>query len=612
MKRILFIIIHLVATNFLFSANAQKKPDWLTERPNGAFYYIGIGSASKSSSDYQQKAKQNAIAELVSEIEIKVSVNSLVTTMEKDDESVSSYFSEVIQTSVSQHIKDFEQVDNWQDDQTYWVYYRLDKEAYAEQMKQRREQAIKEGFNYWYNGDNALKQGDLITAIDFFIKGLSVIEPCANEDLSCSYNGQTILVGNVLYTSLKNVFNGIRMTPSPSEIQASAFQATHTPIKLTIEKEGIPLRNLPLKGEFVSGMGTLSEIPPTGNDGVSTTFVQNISSKNAQQEIRYTLNIQPFLQIKSRLMDELKKQLIANTPNCSVMINNNASKEIRAYLQPLQKGNEGLLRGVQTLLTNNYFNITDTKGNADVIVLINSEFAPGNIVNGDVYNMKEYFTTVSIQIKNNRSGEILVRYQLEKRRTLSPANASLSNAQNAAIREVLKVINREFSKLLKDVKIDTQGEIPQEKKEPVQRPQPAQPNAPAPQPVIVVQPTTPSTSPVPKPIQAELEPGIFISYIGKKDLNDRTILNFKIENNNKEEYMLTLFANTILIVNEMGEEVKCNNIKIGSRQGTYSAEGTIVPGTPTQLEIEIKKTKEAALFQLTNANRRTIKLRNLK
>lgn len=623
MRYIIALISWLLISSLSITIHAEKKPDWLTERPNGTFFYIGIGSASKSSPNYQQVAKQNAIAELVSEIEIKVEASSLMTTLEKEDESVSSYFSEIIQTSVKQHIKDFEQVDNWQDEQNYWVYYRLDKETYAEQVQKRRELAIRQGFDFWYNGENALRQGDLLTAIDLFMQGLTAIEPCVNEDLSCSYEGQTILVGNALYTSLQSVFDGIQLKPSNSEIQASAFQASRTPIILTIHKNNIPLRNLPIKGEFNSGGGSLSEIIPTDDNGETTVYLQNITSKNTNQEILFTLDIHPFTQIKNPLFNTLKRQLSANTPRCQVLVSSDSEKNIRAYIQSKQQGNEGLVRGIHNLLTNNYFDITDSQNKADVLILIQSDFSQGNIVEGDIYNMKEYFTTISIQIKNNRSGAILLNYLLEKKRTLSPANTSIANARNSAIREAMKIINRELGKQLKEVKIDTNGEIPQVNDTPPAPKRPSHVSTPPSQPVIVIHPKPTSQTPVEKPqstvsptlakkkTEAELEPGIFISYNGKKDMSDRTFLRFNIENKNQEDYKLGLYNRELLIVNGNGEEMKCITVKIGPKSDSYGIQATIVPNTPTLLEVEIMKTGKIALFQLTNTNHRTIKLRNL-
>lgn len=98
-----------------------------------------------------------------------------------------------------------------------------------------------------------------------------------------------------------------------------------------------------------------------------------------------------------------------------MLVSSDSEKNIRAYIQSKQQGNEGLVRGIHNLLTNNYFDITDSQNKADVLILIQSDFSQGNIVEGDIYNMKEYFTTISIQIKNNRSGAILLNYLLEKR-----------------------------------------------------------------------------------------------------------------------------------------------------------------------------------------------------
>ena len=94
-------------------------------------------------------------------------------------------------------------------------------------------------------------------------------------------------------------------------------------------------------------------------------------------------------------------------------------------------------------------------------------------------------------------------------------------------------------------------------------------------------------------------------------MNDRTFLKFSIENKNQEDYKLGLYNRELLIVNGNGEEMKCITVKIGSKSDSYDIQATIVPNTPTLLEVEIMKTGKIALFQLTNTNRRTIKLRNL-
>ena len=617
LKRIIFCLLGVWLS---ISLGWAQTPDWLQERPMGAFDYIGIGSATKDQPNYQEMAKRNALAELASEIEVTVEANSLLTVMERDMQSAST-FTQIVQTAVSLQLQDYEVAGTYDDGECYWVYCRLDKETYAAQRQNRREQAIQRGFDFWYQGQQALQEGYLFSAIDFFIQGLKAIEPCANEDLSCSYNGQTILLGNVLYTSLKTIFNGIQIIPSPTSIEAKAFQSSRTAISLTVSRNGIPLRDIQLSGSFVTGSGTLSAIPPTDAQGVAIAYVQNITSKGDNQQIQFAFDLSPFKQIDSPLFTPLRKRVEGQAPRCFVGVGASAeSSHLKAYLKSTQQGNEGIIRGIRSMIANKYFDLVDSPNTADVIVHINSEFTQGNVVEGDMFNMREYFTTVVIQFKNNRSGAILLDYNLEKRRTLAPANSSTANARNAAIREVMKVVNRELPKQLEQLRIDTSGDIPQVVEQPQVTPPSVQPQSrpTITRPVVVVQPK-PQATPADQPQvnsnvalpSAEIEAGIVIQYKGKRNLGERTFLRFEVINNNETDYKLAVFLSGLLIVNGQGEEQSAANLKIGSNSGDYRVTSTIVPHTPTLMEIEIKKADKIALFQLTNANQRTIKMRNL-
>lgn len=616
MKRIIFCLLGVWLS---VSLGWAQTPDWLQERPMGAFDYIGIGSATKDQANYQEVAKRNALAELASEIEVTVEANSLLTVMERDAQSGST-FTQMVQTAVSLQLQEYEVAGTYDDGERYWVYCRLDKETYAAQRQIRREQAIQRGFDFWYQGQQALQEGYLFSAIDFFIQGLKAIEPCAQEDLTCSYNGQTILLGNVLYTALKTVFNGIQITPSPTTIETAAFRSDRTAISLTVARNGIPLRDVQLIGSFVTGSGMLSAIPLTDAQGIAVAYVENITSKGDNQQIQFAFDLTPFRKISSPLFTQLRKQVEGQVPRCFVGVGAPAeSSHLKAFLKSTQQGNEGILRGIRSMIANKYFDLVDTPNSADVVVQVSSEFIQGNVVEGDMFNMREYFTTVVIQLKNNRSGAILLDYNLEKRRTLAPANSSTANARNAAIREVMKVINRELPKQLEQLNIDTNGDIPQIVEQPQMTPPSVQPQSkPATQPVVVVQPKpqgSPDNQPQVKPNQtlpsAELEPGIFIRYKGKRDLGERTFLRFEVTNTNETDYKLTVFLHGLLVVNGNGEEQSAAKLKIGSNSGDYRVASTIVPLTPTLMEIEIRKAEKIALFQLTNANQRTIKMRNL-
>ena len=64
-------------------------PDWVKAKPSSMIYYTGVGSASLSDADYRESAKEKALADLISEIDVEIESSSLLSRSE-----VSGLFSE--------------------------------------------------------------------------------------------------------------------------------------------------------------------------------------------------------------------------------------------------------------------------------------------------------------------------------------------------------------------------------------------------------------------------------------------------------------------------------------------------------------------------------------
>lgn len=281
-----WLLFILVISWFCFPLSGQQtnRPDWVKQHPVSGLNYIGIGMAEISGGDYQQKAKQNALSDLVSEIQVVIAANSLLNTLE-DDGNVKQTFAESIRTEARAEIENFRLVDSWRSDNEYWVYYELNKDDYAALVEARRQKAIRNGFDFWYKGHITLQQGDLMTAIELFSNGMEAIRPVLNQELFCSYEGKTINLATELYAALAGVFDGITIVLNPATVSVTPFQGIREPIAIGVYRNGNPLRNIRLKAEFVSGSGDLSSMSPTDESGVAALYVRNITSKQAQQEI---------------------------------------------------------------------------------------------------------------------------------------------------------------------------------------------------------------------------------------------------------------------------------------------------------------------------------------
>ena len=454
-----WLLFILVISWFCFQLSGQQtnRPDWVKQHPVSGLSYIGIGMAEISEGDYQQKAKQNALSDLVSEIQVVIAANSLLNTLE-DDGNVKQIFAESIRTEARAEIENFRLVDSWRSDNEYWVYYELNKDDYAALVEARRQKAIRNGFDFWYKGHITLQQGDLMTAIELFSNGMEAIRPVLNQELFCSYEGKTINLATELYAALAGVFDGITIVLNPVTVSVTPFQGIREPIAIGVYRNGNPLRNIRLKAEFVSGAGDLSSMSPTNESGVAALYVRNITSKQAQQEIGISLIDDVFSLFRKGSYAALFKQMLSSLPGATLTVNT-AQTQTSAYVRSAQSDIEAVERTVKSLLNNHFFNVVASPSEADIIVTLDNKCRKGNTVPGELYNFIEFFSTLGIKIENNRTGQTMLNYSINDERTLVPENKSASQGKNMAARELIKRLNREFARELKKITFDRTGKI---------------------------------------------------------------------------------------------------------------------------------------------------------
>ena len=622
-----WLLFILVISWFCFPLSGQQtnRPDWVKQHPVDGLNYIGIGMAEISGGDYQQKAKQNALSDLVSEIQVVIAANSLLNTLE-DDGNVKQTFAESIRTEARAEIENFRLVDSWRSDNEYWVYYELNKDDYAALVEARRQKAIRNGFDFWYKGHITLQQGDLMTAIELFSNGMEAIRPVLNQELFCSYEGKTINLATELYAALAGVFDGITIVLNPATVSATPFQGIREPIAIGVYRNGNPLRNIRLKAEFVSGSGDLSSMSPTDESGVAALYVRNITSKQAQQEIGISLIDDVFSLFRKGSYAALFNQMLSSLPGATLTVNT-AQTQTSAYVRSAQSDIETVERTVKSLLNNHFFNVVASPSEADIIVTLDNKCRKGNTVPGELYNFIEFFSTLGIKIENNRTGQILLNYSINDERTLVPENKSASQGKNMAARELIKRLNREFARELKKITFDRTGKIPERQKMLPDVPVPVV-GASVPEkeadPVISVPVVVPEVIPAPlvpvksakpenqKAIRVEWLDGVFVEFDKLATLGDKSRIHLKIVNTNADDCEVDLYSGNLTVINEKGEESPIVSLKLGSKFNDRRVTALIVPDLPTEMVIEVSKLQSVALLQLKDFKNNIVKLRGLK
>lgn len=443
MKYLFFLLLFC---STLYCEGADKK-DWVKNRPIDKLTYIGIGFCSKSDPLYLQKAKQHALSDLVSEIKVEIQTHSLLQTLEKDSE-FSSYLSQNIQISTQEALEQFELTDTWENNNEYWVYYRLSKLDYEDIMARRKAKAARDGYTFWVKGNEALNNGNLFSSIDMYTKGLDAIQPCANEELKYEHLGNNINVAVELYNSINQIFNNISISANPKIIQKTSFKVSNDVISFLVTKNNIPLKNIKLKVSFVKGSGLLSGNHITNNSGIAETSIQNITSNASIQEVVATIDPMQFsIYTENPYCKNTLNIFRKASPHSFVTIEIEKTMN-KAYISYSGRNNETLSKSIRSLLTNNYFDIVETKDEANILIIIKSSIKRGEKVKGEMYDFIEYFTNADIKIVNTANSQVLLNYTVSNDRSLSPISATEQTAENSAIREVQKRINKELKKEL--------------------------------------------------------------------------------------------------------------------------------------------------------------------
>lgn len=431
------------------SVSAQNAPDWVKQRPANSLYYIGIGHASKSDKDYTQVARQNALRDLASEIKVEIKSTSLLHMLEAE-EKVSSNYEETIRVSVSENIENYHMADSWQDDKDYWVFYELSILDYQQYVKKRREKAISEGYDFWKKGQTAMDSGELITALELWLKGLQAIQPAVQDELIAEYDGERVDVANELYNAVKTIFNGVTVTPSEREVSVKAFQKLKDPVVIHLQKGEVALKNVPLQWKFVTGNGQLSRQTNTDNLGNASLYIDNVISTIPRQEIRVRVDESALGILKNGVFSNLIKEMGTVIPQASVYANV-IHDNLRAYIRTGNNEDPAVQKAVRSLLTKNYFTLVDNLSAADLCVDLTTEFQKGDRERVGMSAMRAYYASATVKITRLKGSEVVLDYSLDEVKVLQPETVSEKNSKNAMIKELQKRLNRELPERLKQM-----------------------------------------------------------------------------------------------------------------------------------------------------------------
>ena len=439
MKRLLLLFFSVMIAIACFS----KEPAWLTNRANETAY-MGVGSASMSMPLWEQKAEENALANLAQQISITIETNSFLATVEINN-SDKEYFEQNTKISTKNLLEGYELVGTYKDKKTntFFICYQLDKQTYLYNKQKKEREIANVGYSFLAEAQKALNDGDLFRSRTYYEKGLAVIEPWLFLDLRLTLEGQTIDVPNALYKGYISVFDGLQLVVEPQTIKINE-ETTGTDIRVHLTRYGVNVTDMPIVASFREGNGIISEKSKTDNTGVASFRLTAVNGKESVALIKFAL----AKEVLNGLGVSYRKFLsIQNWPEASCRIEVESSVKT-AYLHNSGCDLSTLLKQLTALLGNNHFILTPDPDEAEIFIDVKNTIDYAGVVAGEIYNLNESYVNLHMKFYDNKNQQLLYTYDVQQLRVLSPEKNSVEQTMAQCTRELMKRVQKELPKKL--------------------------------------------------------------------------------------------------------------------------------------------------------------------
>jgi len=409
--------------------NRSPKPQWLINHPVDPNYYLGIGSASKNLSDAeaQKSAQDMALADMASQITVKISSDIVTTLIEKGGITEDEYLA----TARSQAVADLEGhelLDTWQDQFHHYAYYRLSKAKYAANQARKRQAALLLASDFLNTAERAAAQNNFSESFNATIQAFLPLIPYFNEALEVEFKGERVILSNAVNASLQATLGTIILKPSASNVNGRLGKPiTETLGVSATGGNGEPLARLPLRIQFKKGAGVLNESVTTDSRGYGQIQVNSIQSAAKLQTIGISVDLSELI---SADLSPILKSIINSIPLASTQIIIAVSNPT-IYLESLETFNGQALKQLQVepKLKNHFiqqgFHFVDSAAKADWQMTLNATASEGTVYSG----MYTTFADVSLSVIDRNSGAEIYKNSLSR---VKGIDLSYSNAANKA------------------------------------------------------------------------------------------------------------------------------------------------------------------------------------
>jgi hypothetical protein len=447
---IILVLLQSCGSGKSLTEPATPRPDGVRSRPIVPGYYIGIGWSQKTSNvhQYQQAAKQNAFSDLASEISVSISSNSVLHAFESKL-GFNEDFSSTIQARTQEELAGFDIVDTWEDQENYWIYYRLSAARHQEIKDKKRDDAARLSGGLFQSALESRANGQFRTSLVQLISSMEAIKNHFDDPLPVEFGDRQIQLGNEIFNELSSTISQIEIIPLDNQIDIRAGQAV-SPSMLRFQvssRESGPVPDFPLIANY-SERPIRNNRGRTDRDGIAEFGIDGVRSGKSFETFSVTADMTAVL--TEATTDPMIRRLVSrfSVPEGSVRIN--IIKPVIMLVCNEQNIGEELLSGTlresfrKNAMEAGYI-ISDTPSGADFIVRITASTMPA----GESGVYKNALLSGNIMAEDASGSQIFHRELEGFRGSHFEMNRAGEDAFRQAVRRMDSTFFRELDEAIK-------------------------------------------------------------------------------------------------------------------------------------------------------------------
>lgn len=429
---------------------ANAKPAWLAAKPSESAYYVGIGHSTKDgTNNYIQSAKKSALEDLISEIKVTVQSSSVLSSIDVNKE-FSEKYEQIIQTTAADELEEFEQVDSWEDDRNYWLYYRLSKARYHAIKEQQKRDAVSLALDFFTKAKQSERAGATVESLGFYFQGFRAIEKYLGEPIRLDFEGKEILLTNEIIASIQQSLDNITLTNSPSSLELNrrvALNGQPVITKAVYKNSGKVIADLPLVAKFEKGSGDVFPQYKTDGNGTAKILLTKITSRDLEQSLAVKVDPLAFAgQNASDIYTLVAQRMVVPTANVIMKV-----QRPLVYLTAqerslgIDKSNRQVTNKIKNYLATAGFEFTDDKTLSELWVDVQADSEKGS-ASGSIYTT---YVTAIIKVATTKDNKEIYAttldrvkgYSLDYERSSQEAyNKSIDALEREKLPELLNAI----------------------------------------------------------------------------------------------------------------------------------------------------------------------------